>query len=73
MQPLEVPRNRTLVPGPQYRGQYVAMTNCNDNTVVATGRSWGEAHRDALSRGFHETIVVYVPNEYSVHCVHAHK
>jgi hypothetical protein len=73
MDSLGIPQNRTLVPDPRYRGQYVAITSCNDNTVVASGSSWGEVRRDALSRGFNESVVVYVPNEYCVHCLHARK
>jgi hypothetical protein len=70
---LENPLNGTLVPDPKYRGQFVALTSCNDNTVVASGSSWGEARREAVSHGYTNTVVVYVPNEYSVHCTHAHK
>jgi hypothetical protein len=73
MDRLGIPQNRTLVPDPQYRGQYVAMTSCNDNTVVASGSNWGEVRRDALAHGYKDTVVVYVPKEYSVHCVHARK
>ena len=71
MQRQEIPENRTLVTDPQYRGQYVALADCNDNRVVATGVSWGEARRTAVSHGFSDPVVVYVPSGYRVHCVHA--
>jgi hypothetical protein len=60
-------KNGTLVPDPQYCGRYVALKDCNDNTVVASGNSWASAQTEAIELGFLDAIVVYVPKGEVVH------
>lgn len=65
--------NRTLVSDPQYKGKYVALVSCNDNTIVGSGKSRQKARNIAKKQGHDMPFVLYVPAGAGAHCINAHR
>ncbi len=63
---------RVLINSNEYNGQYVAMKNATDNTIVGSGNTPEDALREAAEKGFQKPYLLYVPNEGLVHIYYAH-
>jgi hypothetical protein len=51
----------------KYNGQYVAIKNPEDNTIVGAGKTPQEALNEAIKNGFNNPFLVYVPHDDLIH------
>ena len=51
----------------RYNGRYVAFKSFEDHTVVGVGDGPESALNDALSKGFDNPVLLYVPEKEAVH------
>ena len=56
-----------LVSDSKYEGQYVALKSFQDNTVVASGAEPVVALNLAEKKGFHDPVVVFIPQSNMTH------
>lgn len=59
--------DKILVNSDKYNGEYVAIKNTEDNTIVGSGKSPQEALDEALKNGIKNPFLLYVPEEGLVH------
>ena len=58
---------KVLVKSDKYCGQYVAMKNVDDNTIVGAGNTPDEALKEAREKGIQDPFLLYVPDKDMVH------
>lgn len=58
---------KVLVSTNEFNGQYVAMKDFDDNTIVGMGDSPEKALNDAEAKGFKDPVILYIPEEGIVH------
>jgi hypothetical protein len=58
---------KVLVNSDQYNGCYVAMKSFDDCTVVGVGEDPETAVKEALSKGFDNPVLLYIPEKEIVH------
>ncbi|HBR18004.1 MAG TPA: hypothetical protein DD725_10415 [Deltaproteobacteria bacterium] len=52
-----------LVNTNEYNGRYVAMKSFKDHTIVGVGDDPETALKDAISKGYEDTVLLYVPEK----------
>ena len=52
---------QTVLNNTKYNGRYVAMKDFKDHRVVGDGTTPGEAHKQALEKGFKNPVITFVP------------
>jgi len=57
----------TLVTTNEYNGRYVAMKSFEDHTVVGVGDDPETAIQAALTKGYKEPVLLYIPEKEMVH------
>ena len=50
-----------LVKEKKYSGQYVALKDFKDSTVIGSGSQPQEAYEKAAKKGYKDPVIVYVP------------
>ena len=60
-------QQKILVNSDKYNGQYVAIKNAEDNTIVGKGATPEKALNEARQKGFKNPFIVYIPNKNLVH------
>lgn len=50
-----------LIKDRKYSGQYVALKDFKDTTVVSNGPQPQEAYQKAVKKGYNNPVIVYVP------------
>ncbi|OHE61278.1 MAG: hypothetical protein A2Z47_11310 [Thermodesulfovibrio sp. RBG_19FT_COMBO_42_12] len=58
---------KVLVNSDEYNGRYVAMKSFEDHTVIGVGDDPETAIKDALSKGYPNPVLLYVPEKDVVH------
>jgi hypothetical protein len=58
---------KVLVNSDQYNGRYVAMKSFDDHTVIGVGEDPETAIKEALSKGFDNPVLLYIPEKEIVH------
>lgn len=58
---------RVLVKTDEYNGRYVAMKGFDDHTIVGVGDDPETALKDAISKGYKEPVLLYIPEKELVH------
>lgn len=58
---------KVLVQTDEYNGRYVAMKSFDDYTIVGAGDDPESALKDALSKGYKEPVLLYIPEKDLVH------
>jgi hypothetical protein len=58
---------RVLVKTDEYNGRYVAMKSFDDHTIVGVGDDPETALKDAISKGYKEPVLLYIPEKELVH------
>jgi len=56
-----------LIKDKKYRGMYVAVKNMDDTRVIASGKSYKDAHKKAVSKGYEKHLLIYIPEKDTVH------
>ena len=56
-----------LVNTNEYDGRYVAMKSFEDHTIVGVGDNPETALKDAVSKGYKDPVLLYVPEKDIVH------
>ena len=56
-----------LVNTEKYNGQYVALKDAEDHTVVGNGQTPDEALKKAKQNGYNEPYLLFVPENDSIH------
>ena len=56
-----------LVNTNEYDGRYVAMKSFDDHTIVGVGDDPEAALNDAISKGYKNPVLLYVPEKEVVH------
>ncbi|MFH1288247.1 MAG: DUF5678 domain-containing protein [bacterium] len=58
---------KVLVTNDKYNGQYVALKNVDDNTIVGSGNTPEETLNEAKKKGFESPFLLYIPDKDLVH------
>ncbi|OHE61272.1 MAG: hypothetical protein A2Z47_11280 [Thermodesulfovibrio sp. RBG_19FT_COMBO_42_12] len=58
---------KVLVNSDEYNGRYVAMRSFEDHTVIGVGDDPETAMKDALSKGYKDPVLLYIPEKDVVH------
>ena len=58
---------KVLVNSDRYNGRYVAMKSFDDHTVIGVGEDPETAIKEALSKGFDNPVLLYIPEKEIVH------
>jgi len=58
---------KVLVNSDQYNGRYVAMRSFDDHTIIGVGEDPETAIKEALSKGFDNPVLLYIPEKEIVH------
>ena len=58
---------KVLVNTDEYNGRYVAMKSFDDHTVVGVGDDPETAMKEAISKGYINPVLVYIPEKEVVH------
>lgn len=58
---------KVMVTNDKYNGQYVAVNNIEDNTIVGAGNTPDEALKKAKKKGFKSPFLLYIPDKDLVH------
>jgi hypothetical protein len=58
---------KVLINSDQYNGRYVALKSFDDNTIIGAGDDPETAIKEALSKGYHDPVLLYVPEKEIVH------
>ncbi len=53
--------NSVLLQRDEHRGEYVALKSFNDNTVIANGIAPKDVMAEAVSKGYSDAVIIYVP------------
>ena len=56
-----------LVNTNEYNGRYVAMKSFEDHTIVGVGDDPETVLKEALSKGYNDPVLLYVPEKDVVH------
>lgn len=51
----------------EYNGRYVTMKSFEDHTVVGVGDDPETAIKDAVSKGYKDPVLLYIPEKEVVH------
>ncbi len=57
---------KVLIKTDEFNGRYVAMKSFDDPTVVGAGDDPAAALLDALSKGFSDPVLLYIPEKETV-------
>lgn len=52
-----------LIKDKKYSGQYVALKDFKDSTIIGSGTQPQEAHIKAVKKGYKNPVIVYVPKK----------
>lgn len=58
---------KVLVNSDEYNGRYVAMRSFEDHTIIGVGDDPETAMKDALSKGYKDPVLLYIPEKDVVH------
>lgn len=58
---------KVLVNSDEYNGCYVAMRSFEDHTIIGVGDDPETAMKDALSKGYQDPVLLYIPEKDVVH------
>ncbi|MEW6418609.1 MAG: DUF5678 domain-containing protein [Nitrospirota bacterium] len=58
---------KVLVNTDEYNGRYVAMKSFDDHTVVGVGDDPETAMKEAISKGYINPVLLYIPEKEVVH------
>lgn len=61
---------KILVNSDKYDSQYIAIISTEDNTVVGSGNTPGEALKEAKKKGVESPFILYVPDKDIAHIYH---
>ncbi len=50
-----------LIKDKKYSGQYVALKDFKDNTVICKGAQPQQAYQKAVKKGYNDPVIIYVP------------
>ena len=58
---------RVLINTDDFNGKYVSFVSADDNTIVGSGDTPGEALAEAKKRGIKNPFLIYIPDKDIVH------
>jgi len=58
---------KVFVNSDQYNGCYVAMKSFDDYTIIGVGDDPETAIKEALSKGYNDPVLLYIPEKEIVH------
>ena len=58
---------QTLVKNKKYIGNYVALKDFGNSSVIAYGKTPEEAYRKAQKKGYKNPVITFIPTKEMVH------